>query len=382
MIDRFINAVIMKKKFNSDKAVLKSSIFFKFLKQQRILLLLSIILFAGCKKLDIKLYNPNDYYRPAGEFLQNNFEFSLFAAIINEVGLTEKLNEIGPYTILAPNNEAFEQFGIKSKDDIKRFSKEQLLDLVERHIILGKVSQDDIPVNSLDNLYLSLNDSKLLISKYNKNDKDYGFSVNGAHISPNNANVFVANGLLHELNKVIKYSDKPILEWMEEQGDFKILLAGLKKFGITDHILNQNEYTLMAPRDEIFEKHGITLEKIENMDSNNYGKRLFGAYLFDVRFFTTDLTFFPSSAVGSGYAKSRAAYRTTIPGDETFSHGIHYDGKTTYHFFVIETLPLEKEVPIRFIPFNIIMAKSDFSFSNGVLHEIDELILLPDESFQ
>lgn len=357
----------------------------QFIKRHSLLVLLYGFLFLGmlgCQKMDIKLNTPNDYARPAGEFIQNNFEFSLFAAAIREAGLVEKLNEAGPYTILAPTNTAFQQLGIRQASDFKKYSKEELRDIVERHILAGRIAKEDIPEHSMENLYYSINNTRLWVSRNNRWGEDRGFSICGSHVSPQNANVFMANGFLHEINKVLKVSEKSYLEWLEEQDDYKIFLAGLKKFGIIDRIKSLPEFTIFAPKDKVFQKHGITLESLDKMDTNRYGSRLFGAYVFGLKFFTTDLNFFPSTSFEFGYSYYRAAYRSVIYGNEFFSNGINHDGKDRYQFFVIETYPFEKEIPFRLIPFNVVLAMTDYSFPNAVMHEIDELIFLPNETLQ
>lgn len=329
---------------------------------------------VGCKHPDITLQNPNDLLRPAAEFAHNNFEFSLFYAAIERAGLADELNAKGPLTIFAPGNKAFNEIGIKTPDDFSQMDQESLKYLVRQHVLNQRLYAEDVPVPSLDNKYTSAAGGTLWLARlgiYN------GLYINGAIATTKKTNIRLSNGVFHEIDKVLKYNNTTVQGWLEKQQQYSILIAGLKKFGLWEQLDKDGQFTLMAPSDDVFEKKGITKAKIESLDASKYGKRLFGAYLFSIRFFTTDLNFFPHSGdQESRYTKGGAGIRLPMTVDPEFSNGISDES-----FFVIKTLPLTGNDPIKTIP-NVIQypSVSDFVTTNGVIHKINSIVFLPEET--
>ena len=72
--------------------------------------------------------------------LQSNPDFSTFADAVQRAGLDMTLEQEGPFTVLAPTNQAFEQAGI----DLASLDQQALTSLVRNHIISGMVSADQL----------------------------------------------------------------------------------------------------------------------------------------------------------------------------------------------------------------------------------------------
>jgi len=339
-----------------------------------------LLLLAACEHPDITLANPNDLLRPGAEFTKNNFEFSLFNAAIERAGLREELSGKGPFTVFAPGNDAFHEIGIRTKADLEKVSADSLKFLVRMHVLPRLLYKENVPLGSLENPHVNLAGEILWLARVN----DYaGTFVNGAIIEAGKGDLRLSNGVFHEINKVLKYRNGTVQNWLEQQGNYSMLIAGLKKFGLWEQLANEGQWTVMAPDDAAFEKNGITKSDIEAMDPSRYGKRLFAAYLFPVKFFTTDVLFFPSAGSGRDYQVGTASIRKTIDGDSAFSYGINNQNfQGADEFFVIPTLPADLLNPVRSIHFNNYPAKTDHLNRNGVVHQIDDLIFLPQETLK
>lgn len=335
---------------------------------------LFLLAFGSCKHPDISLQNPNDLLRPAAEFAHNNFQFSLFYAAIAKAGLVDELNGKGPFTVFAPGNLAFNEIGIKTPADLDQMDKESLKALVHLHVLNQKLYAEDVPLPSLDQKYTSASGAELFLARFSAY---YGLYINGATSPSNKTNIRLSNGIFHEINKVLKYNAGTVQSWLERQKQYSILVAGFKKFGYWEQLAKDGQWTVLAPTDDAFKKAGITKESIEALNPSKYGRRLFGSYIFSVRFFTTDLNFYPSSGDwNSYYTKSGAGFRLPIGGDETFSNGIS-DKK----FFVIPTLPLNGNTPVKVVEdFSLYPSRSDFVNRNGVVHELTDILLLPENA--
>ncbi|MEZ5692380.1 MAG: fasciclin domain-containing protein [Altererythrobacter sp.] len=74
------------------------------------------------------------------DVLAGNEDFSTLTAALESAGLTETLTGTGPFTILAPNNAAFDKLEDGTVDDLlKPENQAKLTGLLTYHIIPGKV---------------------------------------------------------------------------------------------------------------------------------------------------------------------------------------------------------------------------------------------------
>ena len=132
------------------------------------------------------------------EILTNEPKFAIFAKGLILTGLIDKLNEIGPFTVMAPSNLAFTRLPeIKLITLMKPINKENLSELMKYHVIEGKWMSEDITrfatVTTLQNQRLKIQAT------------DFGFKVNGANLQTRD--VEVSNGVIHGINAVLLPSE-------------------------------------------------------------------------------------------------------------------------------------------------------------------------------
>lgn len=348
-----------------------------------------VLTMLSCNKPDIRLDNPNDALRPAAEFARNNYAFSLLSAAIVKAGLGEELNKPGPLTIWAPTDAAFNRIGIRSPEDFDNYDTESLRKLVLSHVQPGKLMVESIPIGTVNNRYdnaagsnswLARIDITAVPTNPNRTIRAY---VNGAQVGIDNRyNIPLSNGVFHEISEVLKYEDVSVREWLEKKGHYKVLVAGLKHFGYWDMLTDDKQWTIMAPADSIFERQGMTVESVTELDTAVYGKRLFGAYIFPVRFFVSDLELFKHKLfIGSGAFVELGVY-TPIMGDEKFSNGIssvvnRFNGPG---FFVNKTFPQESwelTYAVSYPDYRSNWNLSNHLTRNGCIHHLGGVVLLP-----
>lgn len=74
-----------------------------------------------------------------------NRDLSSFTSALKQAELVEMLNGTGPYTVFAPNDEAFKTMPEdKVKDMFKPENRQQLQTFLNNHIITGKLSTSDL----------------------------------------------------------------------------------------------------------------------------------------------------------------------------------------------------------------------------------------------
>lgn len=349
-----------------------------------------VLMVLSCSKPDIRLDNPNNSLRPAAEFARNNYAFSLLSAAIVKAGLEEELNKPGALTIWAPTDAAFNRMGIRSPEDFDKYHTDSLRKLVLSHVQPGKLAVENIPLGTVNNRYDNAAGSGAWLARIdlttvptNPNRTIRTF-VNGAQVGTDNRyNIPLSNGIFHEISEVLKYEDVSIRGWLEKNGNYKVLIAGLKQFGYWDMLADDKQWTIMAPADSIFEQQGITVESVLQLDTAVYGKRLFGSYIFPVRFFLSDLGLFNHKLfVGSGRSVQMGIY-TPIMGDEKFSNGIYGVLTTEPVFFVNKTFPQESwevnyQLPYPDLKNNL--NRSNHLTRNGCIHHLGRLVLLPGQA--
>ena len=112
----------------------------------------------------------------------------------------------------------------------------------------------------------------------------------------NVGDIALANGVLHSMVKVIKpFPDHTVQDWLEGHAEYSIFVKGLKKFGLWDELgAAGRQFTVFAPKNFILELQGINDAFIERLDVADYsGALLFGAYiLYERQIFIKDYHFY------------------------------------------------------------------------------------------
>lgn len=134
---------------------------------------------------------------PSNNLMQNaqsNPELSTFMGAVRKAGLVRTLNGTGPYTLFAPSNEAFESLpGGTLEDLMKPENKEQLVALVNNHIVAGKLNAKALQTGSS---IRTAGNGQVKVA-----GKGSDVMVNGAHVET--ADIVSSNGVIHVINKVL-----------------------------------------------------------------------------------------------------------------------------------------------------------------------------------
>jgi uncharacterized surface protein with fasciclin (FAS1) repeats len=127
------------------------------------------------------------------EVLSSDPSFSTLVQAITAAGLLDTLNGRGPFTIFAPNNDAFKKLPADQLNDLlKPENKQKLAAILKYHIIPGKIMAADLV-------------SAKVISVQGK---PLDLKVNGAKATVNNASITNSdlsgtNGVVHSIDTVL-----------------------------------------------------------------------------------------------------------------------------------------------------------------------------------
>ena len=125
----------------------------------------------------------------------SNNNFSILVEAVVKAELADALSAVGPYTVFAPTNEAFEdlfkELGVSGIDEL---TKEQLTPILLNHVVSGKVMASDVKTSELPTLN-------------KESDLDIKVSKKGVKINGNTmvvaTDIEATNGVIHVVDAVI-----------------------------------------------------------------------------------------------------------------------------------------------------------------------------------
>jgi uncharacterized surface protein with fasciclin (FAS1) repeats len=116
--------------------------------------------------------------------LSQSKEHSIFIKLLKESGLTETLNQPGPFTVFAPTNKAFEKSPAVEREN---WNNKDLLNFLSNHIVAGAVENEDL--EKIKKL------TTLSGGKLNVRSKNNKITINGMKIS--GASFTCTNGIIY-----------------------------------------------------------------------------------------------------------------------------------------------------------------------------------------
>ncbi|WP_109699393.1 fasciclin domain-containing protein [Chitinophaga deserti] len=345
-------------------------------------LLLIAALFSACSHDELEQVNTVQNYRPAADFIKNNYDLTLTYAALQRAGLTETLNGKGPFTVLAPGNTAWNRMGIMKPEDFGHMNADSLRNMLNFHILGRRLVVSDIPVNGVDIRYASLYEGRELyttLASHYINSPDFPQNqlfFNGAFCSKKE--VVLSNGTLYLLDKVIKYKPGTVQDWLLSKDEYSIFVAGLKKFGLWEQFSGPGPFTVFAPDNHAMAAAGMDMNTLNTMTADNYiGARLFGVYVFAKRhYFITDFCAF-NIIYGTG------GFTQNIDGD-TFIRSVMGDKNLYLGTDATYTLSVTDPAnpwagPIRSATGNV-ESRSDYQADNGLVHHLPGYLITPEEA--
>ncbi len=123
------------------------------------------------------------------EILEEDLRFSTLLAALRSSGLTKELKDSQPYTLLAPNNEAFQKIPAEELEILFQ-NKEKMLNLLNNHLIPESLLFEEII-------------KKENIKNYNCIDLNLSsdLKINGAAIIE--SDIRAENAIIHVVDKII-----------------------------------------------------------------------------------------------------------------------------------------------------------------------------------
>lgn len=257
---------------------------------------LAVFLASGCVRTDKQLPPPPAESRSITTIIKNNYAFSMFYQALQRTGLDRLLDTAaGPFTLLAPDNDAFSLAGI-SPDSLGKMDTATLGPWIRYHVIPQSIPSASIP-QTIDFTYTSLAGLPVYFSvplpipgqHQNPTPDNPMIHIDGTGITK--ADIFAANGVIYDMVKPLTYpAYATVKDFLEHTPRYSNLAQALRQFGLLDELAQPGPFVLLAPDNDVFSAHGIDAATLATMDSTHYKGMLFTTGIMTPNFFfVTDL---------------------------------------------------------------------------------------------
>ncbi len=172
---------------------------------------------------------------------EENGNFTTLLTALNATNLTDTLKGEGPFTVFAPTDRAFAALP-EGKIEALLNDTGTLKKILLYHVAGQRLMAKDV-VN-MSNI-TTLEGQKL---KVNVTDK--GVFVGKVKIIMTDINA--RNGVIHEIDAVLIPPEKDIVETAKDEGNFTKLLTALNATNLTDTLKGEGPFTVFAPTDRAF----------------------------------------------------------------------------------------------------------------------------------
>ncbi|MCB9396751.1 MAG: fasciclin domain-containing protein [Acidobacteria bacterium] len=261
--------------------------------------------------------------------------FQTLVAAVTAADLAETLSSPGPFTVFAPTDEAFAQLPAGTVEALLN-DIPTLTDILLYHVVAGSVKADQVVTLTSANTVLG---------------EPVSITVNSNGVFVNDAQVIVtdilcSNGVIHVIDSVLlpPAGEAPagdIVDTAVAAGRFDTLVTAVVAAGLADALRGPGPFTVFAPNDEAFAK--LPAETLNALLANP--DQLAQVLLYHV--------------VSGSYL---AADVLSTPALETLEGSFARISANDQGAFIE----------------NAKIIATDIQVSNGVIHEIDSVILPPD----
>ena len=170
--------------------------------------------------------------------------FTKLAAALTSAGLVDALKGDGPFTVFAPDDDAFDAFEEANPGALAKLSKAKLTEILKYHVVEGAAVKSTALKD--DQVFVTLSGSPVLV------DLTGGVKVKDAEVKA--ADVEASNGVIHVIDTIILPPEDDIVATAVAAGMFTQLAGALESADLVTALQGPGPFTVFAPTDDAFEK--------------------------------------------------------------------------------------------------------------------------------
>ncbi|MBV8251821.1 MAG: fasciclin domain-containing protein [Chitinophaga sp.] len=283
----------------------------------------------------------------------NKFNFSYFNTALTVTNLGKSLTAAGPYTVLIPDNSAFQRAGYNSIDMVSQESGIVLKNMVQYHTLNGQWQLDKLPYR-FNQQITTVAGTQLFVTHWVKNN-DTIITINGTRVTAQN--MPASNGLIQVINAVMQpLTQDKISDAVAADPSLTFFNAALQQADMKTLLRGDGPFTIFAPNNDAFKNAGFpSTDSIRNTDPAVL-KNLLQFHILNNRRFIYDYVL----STGDNNITSQTMLNNSTTTVNLLSNGVDYTGITIQG--AGNTTPCQ-------------VLKSNVLANNGVLHVIDKLLM-------
>jgi uncharacterized surface protein with fasciclin (FAS1) repeats len=166
--------------------------------------------------------------------------FKTLVAAVEAAGLVETLQGPGPFTVLAPSDQAFAKLPTRSVRALLE-DKEALAKVLRYHVLPGKVPY----YKAASMRWAETAQGQSLLVRL----KDQTLRFDGARVVA--ADIPASNGIIHVIDTVLM-PRKDLIRTAMDRGSFDTLVAALRTARLDERLRSGGPFTVFAPADSAF----------------------------------------------------------------------------------------------------------------------------------
>jgi uncharacterized surface protein with fasciclin (FAS1) repeats len=214
------------------------------------MLLSSVLLFTACKKDDDPAPSANNI----ATIVSTNASFSTLYAGLQAAKLTDTFKATGPFTVFAPDNDAFSKLTLNASNI---GAVQGLSNILLYHTIKGsKITAAQVPAGPNAKVVTASGDS-VFVTK-----NTAGVYINGIKVKQ--ADVDATNGVVHVIERVLLPPAGNIVQVAQLDTTFKLLVQAVVKCNLQGVLSGPSIFTVFAPTNTAFKQAGFDSAAIAN----------------------------------------------------------------------------------------------------------------------
>jgi transforming growth factor-beta-induced protein len=209
----------------------------------------AMISFSSCEKEEDNMEMKKDIVDTA----VSNPQFTSLVAALQKADLATALKGMGPFTVFAPTNDAFEQLftdlGVSGLNDL---TAEALTPILLYHVVSGNIMSSDLQNGYVPTLSdgPGANSIDLLVDASSvKLNKD---------VSITSPDIDALNGVIHVIDKVLL--PPTVVDLAIDNDNFSTLVAAVVKADLAETLSGTGPFTIFAPTNAAFDALFSALE--------------------------------------------------------------------------------------------------------------------------
>jgi len=207
---------------------------------------------SGCKKEE-KQSSGKDSNKISA-VVADNFNLSVFSTGLNRSGLKAKMQETGPFTVIAPSDDAFLKAGFANSVAILGAEPSRISAIMNYHVLNGTYELNKLPF-LFNQEIRSANGGKLFVTHWVKGP-DTVLTINGSKVL--SQNIRASNGLIQVVDQMLEpYTHELVTEAIASDRNLSLFYQAIQRSGLMEVLNAKGSFTVFAPENAAMAAYGL-----------------------------------------------------------------------------------------------------------------------------